>query len=59
MSRARRPYAALIPALDCAATIAPVVEGCLEHLARVLVVDDGYSLVLPICYLKRDSASSD
>jgi glycosyltransferase involved in cell wall biosynthesis len=41
MSRAPRPYAALIPALDCAATIASVVEGCLEHFDRVLVVDDG------------------
>jgi glycosyltransferase involved in cell wall biosynthesis len=34
-------YAALIPALDCAATIAEVVEGCLDHVDRVLVIDDG------------------
>jgi glycosyltransferase involved in cell wall biosynthesis len=34
-------YAALIPALDCAVTIADVVRGCREHLGCVLVVDDG------------------
>jgi glycosyltransferase involved in cell wall biosynthesis len=36
-------YAALVPALDCAATIASVVRGALEHVGRVLVVDDGSS----------------
>jgi glycosyltransferase involved in cell wall biosynthesis len=41
MSGASEAYAALIPALDCAATIAEVIEGCLEHVDRVLVVDDG------------------
>jgi glycosyltransferase involved in cell wall biosynthesis len=41
MSRASASYVALIPALDCGATIADVVTGCLEHLGRVLVVDDG------------------
>jgi len=41
MSRAPRSYAALIPALDCAATITEVVEGCRERLDCVLVVDDG------------------
>jgi len=35
--------AALIPALDCEATIGPVVRGTLAHLSRVLVVDDGSS----------------
>lgn len=34
-------YAALIPALDCAATIADVVRGSLEHVSHVIVVDDG------------------
>lgn len=34
-------YAALIPALDCAATIAEVVRGARAHVERVLVVDDG------------------
>jgi glycosyltransferase involved in cell wall biosynthesis len=34
-------YAALIPALDCADTIADVVRGAKAHLACVLVVDDG------------------
>ena len=33
--------AALIPALDCEATIGAVVKGVLEHLPLVLVVDDG------------------
>jgi glycosyltransferase involved in cell wall biosynthesis len=33
--------AALIPALDCEATIGAVVRGTLGHLPRVLVVDDG------------------
>jgi glycosyltransferase involved in cell wall biosynthesis len=32
---------AAIPALNCAATIATVVEGCLRHTGRVVVVDDG------------------
>ena len=41
MSAPRALYGALIPALDCAATIADVVRGCREHVARVLVVDDG------------------
>ena len=35
------PVAALIPALDCEATIGAVVRGTRAHLARVLVVDDG------------------
>jgi len=35
--------AALIPALDCEATIGAVVRGTLAHLSRVLVVDDGSS----------------
>ncbi len=35
--------AALIPALDCEATIGAVVRGTREHVARVLVVDDGSS----------------
>ncbi len=34
---------AVIPALDCAATIGPIVEGVLEHVNRVVVVDDGSS----------------
>jgi len=33
--------AALIPAYDCAATIGAVVAGARQHVARVLVVDDG------------------
>jgi glycosyltransferase involved in cell wall biosynthesis len=33
--------AVLIPAYDCAATIAGVVEGARQQLERVLVVDDG------------------
>jgi glycosyltransferase involved in cell wall biosynthesis len=33
--------AILIPAYDCAATIAEVVAGARQHVARVLVVDDG------------------
>jgi len=41
MSEPSASYAALIPALDCAATIADLVRGCREHVARVLVVDDG------------------
>jgi glycosyltransferase involved in cell wall biosynthesis len=41
MSEAPASYGALIPALDCASTIAAVVEGCLEHVGRVMVVDDG------------------
>lgn len=43
MTRAPGSYAALVPALDCGATIADVVKGCLEHVSRVLVVDDGSS----------------
>ena len=31
----------LIPALDCEATLGAVVRGAREHVARVLVVDDG------------------
>jgi glycosyltransferase involved in cell wall biosynthesis len=34
-------YAALIPALDCEATIRGVVEGARRQLPRVWVVDDG------------------
>jgi len=34
-------FAALIPALDCEATIQAVVRGTRLHLPRVLVVDDG------------------
>jgi glycosyltransferase involved in cell wall biosynthesis len=34
-------FAALIPALDCEGTIGAVVRGTLEHLPRLLVVDDG------------------
>ena len=37
------PIVAVIPALDAAASIVPVVEGALRHAARVLVVDDGSS----------------
>jgi len=33
--------AALIPALDCEATIGAVVRGTLAHVTRVLVIDDG------------------
>ena len=33
--------AALIPALDCELTIGAVVQGTLEHVSLVLVVDDG------------------
>jgi len=36
-------FAALIPALDCEATIGRVVGGALAHLPAVLVVDDGSS----------------
>jgi glycosyltransferase involved in cell wall biosynthesis len=36
-----RALAVLIPAYDCAATIAAVVEGARQHVERVLVVDDG------------------
>lgn len=32
---------AVLPALDCAATISAVVTGLLEHVARVVVVSDG------------------
>lgn len=35
--------AALIPALNCEATIAEVVRGARGHLSRVLVIDDGSS----------------
>jgi len=34
---------ALIPALDAAATVGPVVRGVLEHIPDVVVVDDGSS----------------
>jgi glycosyltransferase involved in cell wall biosynthesis len=43
MTTAPASYGALIPALDCEATIAGVVHGCHEHASRVLVVDDGSS----------------
>jgi glycosyltransferase involved in cell wall biosynthesis len=43
MSERPASFAALIPALDCAATIAEVVRGCREHVSLVLVVDDGSS----------------
>jgi glycosyltransferase involved in cell wall biosynthesis len=36
-----RSLAVLIPAYDCAATIAEVVAGARQHVERVLVVDDG------------------
>jgi glycosyltransferase involved in cell wall biosynthesis len=36
-------YAAVIPALDCAATIGDVVRAVRDHLGQVLVVDDGSS----------------
>jgi glycosyltransferase involved in cell wall biosynthesis len=35
--------AALVPAFDCASTIADVVRGVARHCERVLVVDDGSS----------------
>jgi glycosyltransferase involved in cell wall biosynthesis len=35
--------AALVPAYDCAATIADVVRGVARHCERVLVIDDGSS----------------
>jgi glycosyltransferase involved in cell wall biosynthesis len=35
--------AAIVPALDCAATIGAVVTGVREHLRDVLVIDDGSS----------------
>jgi glycosyltransferase involved in cell wall biosynthesis len=41
MSDPSASYAALIPALDCAATIADLVRGCRAHVPCVLVVDDG------------------
>ena len=34
-------FLALVPALDCAATIADVVAGARTHIADVLVIDDG------------------
>lgn len=39
----RRDVIAAIPAFDCASTVGRVVEGCLEHVGRVVVVDDGSS----------------
>lgn len=41
MSAVRDDLAVLIPAYRCAATIAAVVAGARQHVARVLVVDDG------------------
>ena len=35
--------AAIVPCLDCASTIADVVTGVREHVADVLVIDDGSS----------------
>jgi glycosyltransferase involved in cell wall biosynthesis len=37
----RPDVAAVIPAFQAAATVAPVVEGARRHCARVLVIDDG------------------
>jgi glycosyltransferase involved in cell wall biosynthesis len=37
----RPDVAAVIPAYQAAATVAPVVEGARRHCARVLVIDDG------------------
>ncbi len=37
----RRDLVAVIPALNCAKTIAPLVEGVLRAVGRVIVVDDG------------------
>lgn len=37
----RADLVAVIPALDCACTIARVVEGTLAQVAKVVVVDDG------------------
>ena len=37
----RADLVAVIPAFDCACTIARVVEGALAHVATVVVVDDG------------------
>jgi glycosyltransferase involved in cell wall biosynthesis len=36
-------FAAIVPALNCAGTIASVVRGALEHVPVVLVIDDGSS----------------
>jgi glycosyltransferase involved in cell wall biosynthesis len=41
--RAAPRIAAIVPALDCAATIADVVRGVRTHVGDVLVVDDGSS----------------
>jgi len=43
MSGPSASYAALVPALDCADTIAGVVRGARSHVDCVLVVDDGSS----------------
>ena len=43
MSADRSEIVAVLPALDCAATIAPVIRGLLEHVGRVVVVSDGSS----------------
>src|SRR5262250_227619 len=37
------PLAILVPAYNCASTIAAVVTGARHHVERVLVVDDGSS----------------
>jgi glycosyltransferase involved in cell wall biosynthesis len=37
------PLAVLIPAYDCAQTIGDVVRGARQHVAQVLVIDDGSS----------------
>lgn len=42
-TEARGDLVAVIPALDCSATIAEVVRGVRGHVARVVVVDDGSS----------------
>lgn len=41
MTEPRQDVVAVIPAYQCAVTIGEVVAGVLEHLARVIVVDDG------------------
>jgi glycosyltransferase involved in cell wall biosynthesis len=41
MTAAPASYAALIPALDCADTVADVVSGARAHVECVVVVDDG------------------
>lgn len=41
MTEPRQDVVAIIPAYQCRATIGEVVAGVLEHVARVIVVDDG------------------